>query len=125
MNEDVNHPDHYNVHPSDVECIDVLRSMNRVDIIMAVKYIWRAEHKNQKRRDIRKAIWHLQEELQQPYVSKPKGNRLLLKVSKVHPVPYAKDVLRFIALYDIQAALAEAEKYLATCDESPSDNAQV
>lgn len=60
----VNHPRHYNVHPSGVECIDVVEHMsfNRGN---AVKYIWRAGEKDGKEiQDLRKAIWYLEREIQ-------------------------------------------------------------
>jgi len=37
----VNHPDHYNKHPSGVECIDIVEHMS-FNLGNAVKYIWRA-----------------------------------------------------------------------------------
>lgn len=37
----VNHPPHYNNHPSGIECIQITRHMN-FNIGNAVKYLWRA-----------------------------------------------------------------------------------
>jgi hypothetical protein len=37
----VNHPPHYNQHPSGIECIDIIRHFN-LDVGSAIKYLWRA-----------------------------------------------------------------------------------
>lgn len=41
MNETVDHPTHYNTHPSGIECIDVVEGFN-FNLGNAIKYIWRA-----------------------------------------------------------------------------------
>jgi hypothetical protein len=60
--EAVNHPDHYNAHPSGVECIDVVEHMG-FNLGNAIKYIWRADHKGKSNEDLEKAIWYIQREL--------------------------------------------------------------
>ena len=64
MTEAVNHPPHYNQHPSGVECIDVVEHMT-FNCGNAVKYIWRAGLKDgaSNTQDLRKAIWYLQREV--------------------------------------------------------------
>lgn len=64
MSEAVNHPKHYNVNPSGVECIDVVRHMN-FNRGNAIKYVWRAGEKDESRtvEDLRKAIWYLEDEI--------------------------------------------------------------
>ena len=42
--ETVDHPAHYNAHPSGVECIDVVEHMG-FNLGNAIKYIWRADEK--------------------------------------------------------------------------------
>lgn len=65
MNDSVNHPVHYNSGAAHCECgrhieaITVIRHMN-FQLGNAMKYIWRAEHKNGIE-DIKKAIWYLQD----------------------------------------------------------------
>jgi len=59
--EMVNHPDHYNSHPSGVECIDVVEHMS-FNLGSAIKYIWRADFKGAKKEDLDKAIWYLNRE---------------------------------------------------------------
>ena len=56
------HPDHYNAHPSGVECIDVAQWFG-FNLGNAIKYIWRCEHKGKKKEDINKAIEYLKLEL--------------------------------------------------------------
>lgn len=55
----VNHPPHYSAHPSGIECIDIVREMT-FDAGNAVKYIYRADHKNG-RQDVEKAQWYLRD----------------------------------------------------------------
>ena len=40
VKENVNHPKHYNSHPSGVECIDIVRHYN-FNVGNAIKYLWR------------------------------------------------------------------------------------
>ena len=62
--EYVDHPKHYNSHPSGVECIDIVRYHN-FNIGSAMKYLWRCGLKpdQDEIREIEKAIWYLQDEL--------------------------------------------------------------
>lgn len=58
----VNHPEHYNTHPSGVECIQVTEHMNfcRGN---AIKYIWRASDKGKEIEDLKKARWYIDREI--------------------------------------------------------------
>jgi hypothetical protein len=60
--EKVNHPHHYNCHPSGIECIEVVRHMG-FNLGNAVKYIWRADLKGDSLQDLEKAVWYLQDEI--------------------------------------------------------------
>lgn len=60
--ERVNHPAHYNRHPSGVECIVVVEHMT-FNIGNAIKYLWRADYKNGVE-DLRKAVWYIQREIE-------------------------------------------------------------
>lgn len=60
--DSVHHPDHYNQHPSGVECIDVVEHMG-FNLGNAVKYVWRADHKNDPIEDLRKAAWYISREI--------------------------------------------------------------
>jgi len=63
MTETVDHPSHYNAHPSGVECIDVVEHMS-FNLGNAVKYIWRAGLKsNDAVQDLEKARWYIRQEI--------------------------------------------------------------
>lgn len=62
MNDNVNHPKHYNSHPSGVECIEITEHMNFC-LGNAVKYIWRASIKGKEIEDLRKARWYIDREI--------------------------------------------------------------
>jgi DNA-directed RNA polymerase subunit RPC12/RpoP len=58
----VNHPPHYQSHPSGIECITITRHMN-FNLGNAIKYIWRAGEKDNQILDLEKAIWYLTDEI--------------------------------------------------------------
>lgn len=60
--EKVNHPPHYNKHPSGIECIDVVEHMN-FNRGNAIKYIWRAGNKGSAIEDLEKAKWYIEREI--------------------------------------------------------------
>lgn len=60
--EKVNHPPHYNKHPSGVECIAVVEHYN-FNLGNAIKYIWRANEKGALAEDLKKARWYLDREI--------------------------------------------------------------
>lgn len=49
---------HYNVHPSGIECIVLVR-LCPFSLGNAIKYVWRAGEKNDIIEDLKKAIWYL------------------------------------------------------------------
>lgn len=63
--EAVDHPAHYNAHPSGIECIDVVRHMN-FNLGNVVKYVWRAGEKDPTKhlQDLKKARWYLDDEIE-------------------------------------------------------------
>jgi hypothetical protein len=61
--EAVDHPVHYNKHPSGVECIQIVEYMN-FNLGSAIKYIWRHNLKGTPVQDLEKAIWYLQREIE-------------------------------------------------------------
>ncbi|MBN9028882.1 MAG: hypothetical protein BGO05_18610 [Rhizobiales bacterium 63-7] len=63
MSDPVNHPPHYNSHPSGVECIQVVEHMS-FNLGNAIKYIWRADLKADAIEDLKKAAWYIERELQ-------------------------------------------------------------
>lgn len=58
----INHPKHYTSHPSGVECITVTEHMG-FNLGNAVKYVWRADLKDDAIEDLRKAVWYLEREI--------------------------------------------------------------
>jgi hypothetical protein len=58
--DSVNHPPHYNKHPSGVECIQVVEQFN-FNRGNAIKYVWRADHRRGLE-DLKKARWYLDRE---------------------------------------------------------------
>ena len=59
----VDHPKHYNVHPSGVECIAVIEHMT-FNVGIAIKHLWRAGLKEGEPslKDLDKALWYLSRE---------------------------------------------------------------
>lgn len=70
MNEDetgevverIDHPDHYNAHPSGIECIRIVEHFN-FNIGNAIKYLWRAGLKGDLLEDLKKARWYVDREI--------------------------------------------------------------
>ncbi|MDP3768299.1 MAG: DUF3310 domain-containing protein [Dehalococcoidia bacterium] len=58
----VNHPPHYNMHPSGVECVDIAEHYG-FNLGNAIKYIWRAGLKGGLVEDLKKARWYLEREI--------------------------------------------------------------
>lgn len=58
----VDHPDHYNRHPSGIECIDVAEHMG-FNLGNALKYIWRCDLKRDAIEDLKKAAWYVNREI--------------------------------------------------------------
>lgn len=71
----VDHPDHYNKHPSGVECITIVEHFG-FNIGNAIKYLWRADHKADAIQDLEKALWYVKREIERrsrnPVDSAPK-----------------------------------------------------
>lgn len=63
MSDAVNHPPHYNQHPSGVECIQIAEHYGFC-IGNAIKYLWRAGLKGDDIEDLEKARWYLDREIQ-------------------------------------------------------------
>lgn len=59
----VNHPSHYNGHPSGVECITVTEHYG-FNVGNAIKYLWRAGLKDDAIVDLKKAQWYVAREIE-------------------------------------------------------------
>lgn len=72
VSDSVNHPSHYNQHPSGVECIDIARHYC-FSIGNAIKYLWRAgfkkdaklTDKQKETEDLKKAIWYIEDRIKE------------------------------------------------------------
>lgn len=70
VSNNVEHPAHYNQHPSGIEAIEVVRHYS-FNIGSAIKYLWRAglkadvtiEDGNAEIQDMEKAVWYIQDEI--------------------------------------------------------------
>jgi len=62
MSDLINHPPHYTQHPSGIECIQITEHMG-FNLGNALKYIWRADLKDDAIGDLRKAAWYVQREI--------------------------------------------------------------
>ena len=71
-NDNVNHPSHYNSHPSGIECIEITRHYP-FNVGSAIKYLWRAGLKKdaslndieKEIEDLEKAIWFINDRINQ------------------------------------------------------------
>jgi len=62
LEEDPINPSHYRRHPSGIECIEIIRHMN-YNLGASVKYIWRYMDKDDPIENLKKAQWHLNDEI--------------------------------------------------------------
>ena len=62
MTDEVNHPSHYTAHPSGVECIQITEHMG-FNLGNAIKYVWRADLKDNAVQDLQKAAWYIEREI--------------------------------------------------------------
>lgn len=62
MDDMINHPPHYNKHPSGIECITITEHMTFC-LGNAVKCLWRADLKGDSIEDLKKAVWYIQREI--------------------------------------------------------------
>ena len=87
MADKVNHPSHYNNHPSGIECIDIVEHHN-FNVGNAIKYLWRAglkvsaeiediatpdEIRYNEITDLKKAQWYINREIERK--EKERGDR--------------------------------------------------
>lgn len=62
MENPITNPSYYRKHPSKIECINITEHMNFC-LGNAIKYIWRADYKNNDIEDLEKAIWYIKREI--------------------------------------------------------------
>ena len=61
--ETVDHPDHYNSHPSGVECIAIIEHF-MCNVALAIKHLWRHGLKGDALEDLKKAEWYVRREIE-------------------------------------------------------------
>ena len=62
LDTEVEHPTHYTNHPSGIEAIEITEHMNFC-LGNAIKYIWRADLKEDAVKDLLKARWYINREI--------------------------------------------------------------
>ena len=58
----INQPPHYTEHPSKIECIEITRHLD-FNRGCAIKYLWRCGKKDSVNQELKKAIWYLNDEI--------------------------------------------------------------
>jgi len=81
MTNNVDHPKHYNSHPSGIECIDITRHMS-FNIGNVIKYCFRADEKGAPIEDLEKAAWYLNDEIQKR--KREHRDKVIKKIKKEH-----------------------------------------
>lgn len=89
--EAVDHPQHYNGHPSGIECITVVEHMG-FNLGNAIKYIWRADLKADAIEDLRKAAWYVNREIGRRTGAEPDAEQA--KARDARDMAVAKEVVR-------------------------------
>lgn len=87
MSDPVNHPKHYNAHPSGVEAIELCRLLP-FSIGNAAKYLMRAglKDKSPTKQDLLKAAWYLNDQASDPdFCISGKAVRIAKKIMEAEP----------------------------------------
>jgi len=117
MNDAVNHPDHYNSHPSGIECIDIAEHMS-FSLGNAVKYLLRCKEKGKEKEDVGKAIFYIDREITRlhscPHVISQKVEEGLMEVAATETDPLLSSVYGTLsAMHAIDASPILALKGLS------------
>lgn len=110
MNDVINSPAHYNSHKSGVEAIEICEHLDFC-LGNAVKYLFRAGHKDPIVQDLRKAAWYLRRMIDRKRSRATFGiERALTKVLANEPVG---SVLRDVLELTVQRAVSGHHLLLA------------
>lgn len=120
MTDLVNHPPHYQGHPSGIECIDLIENLPHC-IASAWKYLYRAGKKdgNPPEQDLRKAIWYLNREIERRSLCRPEAVHtrfLTVEQDQIFAFLYLAHILPH-GVTHLRAAIEMLEKRLARPDE--------
>lgn len=103
---EVDHPIHYNAHPSGIECIDLIRGLE-FTVGTAIKYLWRAGLKGSADavQDLEKAIWYLSDRTKNygngsSAEGRPAFNWMWARVIAADPDPGMREIWTKIVLGD-------------------------
>jgi TPR repeat protein len=116
-NDQVNHPLHYNWHPSGVECATIAEAFG-YNLGNAIKYIWRCDHKGQPIEDLQKAVTYLNREIDRrideantsPLVTKSVSlPDSILQTDTVHTIPV--EAPRFLDYADAKEQVEIGKDY--------------
>lgn len=92
--DEINHPAHYTQHPSGVECIQITEHMN-FNCGNAVKYVWRADLKDDQLTNLHKARWYIDREIKR--IEKQRANEVAICIAgleiKEAPKPRKRKVV--------------------------------
>jgi hypothetical protein len=116
----VDHPKHYNSHPSGIEVIRITEHMNFC-LGNAVKYILRADHKNDAIEDLRKSRWYIDREIARREAEALKVRRALMYGSNAVYGKHAKPPARVYDLTKGARYRREGERLTYTIVESTDD----
>jgi DNA-binding transcriptional ArsR family regulator len=132
----VHHPQHYNSHPSGVECVEYSELLPG-NLSHVCVYVWRHADKEKPVEDLRKALWFLERELARSTTEQEESLRHLGKMSSGSARARIEDRLRhlarfvkekeFVALtvsqlcqYELGAARALITHHLKRLEKAPS-----
>ena len=125
MTDIINHPAHYTGITVEIECIDIARHLN-FQLGNAFKYVWRAGKKGGKNKeieDIKKALWYLDDSIQNGYndldLCDDLASGLASIVTRGDESPRG-DILRDIAARRIVAAANNLREMIRDREESNS-----
>lgn len=102
-------PKHYTSHPSGIECIQIAEHMG-FNLGNALKYVWRADLKNDALEDLEKARWYISREIE--LRTKQVENTAKMK----EQIDDHKKLLDDVKVYDDskEYTLKEAEEFVKT-----------
>lgn len=95
----VHRPPHYRAHPSGVECIELARWLPFA-LGNALKYVWRAEHKDAPTQDMEKALWYVRDARAQVPAHDPSAATLavLAEVLEAEVEAWRREVLACLVM---------------------------
>jgi len=134
--DSVNHPKHYNTHPSGIECVEY-EELLPGNLAHACVYVWRHEHKGHPTEDLEKALWFLRRERQRSLTEQAEAEKFLQLTERYQPGLRAEERLRplrqfirdddFVACvvetlltYEVESAISLVEQQLAALKKKDS-----